>query len=302
MTEGVDSQRSLLVPAVKRASAILDAIMKRHGEPMSLTELATGLGIPKSSMANLCTELVDARLLRRTDGLYRLGPKVAELGMVYLASVDVVREFQDVCNARSADINETIKLALLGENGEVIYLARHDISRATGLMLDIRVQQPAHCTASGKAMLACLSPAALNTWLLARKELIQPTSNSICSISDLRRELELIRERKYATDEEECIEGIFCVGTAVARAYDDENLYGLSFAMLSQRATKKHVIRLAKELDSLATEFTSRLGDSYLSLGQLADMLKPPETAPVPGADRDTVARADRRRRNGRKT
>ncbi len=260
---GESSLRSA-VPAVRRAAAILDAIMNRQGGPMSITELSSQLRIPKSSTLNLCNELVESRLLRRIDGRYQLGPKLATLGAVYLASVDVVREFQDICSARSAELQETIKLAVLGDRGELVFLARHDAARSPGILMDVRVQQPAHCTASGKAMLSLLSARGLEQWLDGRTNLVKLTPNSIGSADELRCQLEAVRDRCYATEDGECIEGVFCVGTAIGRAQDDEAIYGLSISMLRQRATRAHVARLAAELQSIGAELGKRLGDAYV--------------------------------------
>jgi DNA-binding IclR family transcriptional regulator len=248
-------EASVVVPAVRRAAEIMDAIMERQGDPISLTDLARLLRIPKSSTLNICTEMTESRLLRRVDGLYTLGPKLAVLGAVYLSSVDVVRDFQNLSADCNPEIQETLKLSVLGDNGQIVFLARHDAARPAALTLDVRVQQPGHCTAAGKAMLACLTTEEFDQWLAGRKELVRLTKHSIGSLTAMRKELRRVRSLPYATEDGECIDGIFCVGVAVRNSIDN-TLYGLSFAMLKQWATPEHIDFLGTELRRIGRELS----------------------------------------------
>jgi len=67
------------VPAIARATQILEWVARSSSAP-GVTELAAQLGLPKSSVFNLCASLVDERLLLRgADGSFRLGPRAYEL-------------------------------------------------------------------------------------------------------------------------------------------------------------------------------------------------------------------------------
>jgi IclR family transcriptional regulator, blcABC operon repressor len=255
------------VPAVARAAAAMDAVLANAGDPMSLSDLARRLGVPKSSMANICAQLVEERLFLRVDGMYRLGPKLAALGAVYLASVDVVREFQDVCSERDPGIAATAKLACLAEHGEIVYLARHDVVRPSVLSLDVRVQQPAHCTASGKAMLASLSDADFSAWLKEASPLVARTASSITDGETLRAAIVDARQRGFAVDDEECIDGVVCVGTALSTEREAGEVLGLSLVLLKQHATEERLTMLAAEARRLSTELVDRLGNGYRVLG-----------------------------------
>jgi DNA-binding IclR family transcriptional regulator len=266
---GIRSDRRTLVPAIGRAVAVLDAIMENHGEALSLAELARQLQVPKSSLANICREMVAERLLQRIGNSYRLGPKLAILGAVFLSSVDLVREFQDACLAHLPPIGQTVKLSVLGDHGDTIYLSRYDSTGPANLVFDFGVQQPAHCTSSGKAMLACLPEDEFEKWTKERRTLTRSTHNSIGTLDALRAELEKIRSSGVSFDAEECHVGVFCVGTALANTADSSDLLGLSFVMLSQHATEDMVARISDEVRKLAKELSVRLGGSYLTLPQL---------------------------------
>jgi DNA-binding IclR family transcriptional regulator len=265
------AEASVVVPAVRRAAEIMDVIMERQGDSISLTDLARLLKIPKSSTLNICTEMAESRLLRRVDGLYTLGPKLAALGAVYLSSVDVVRDFQSLSADCNPEIQETLKLSVLGDSGQIVFLARHDAARPAALTLDVRVQQPAHCTAAGKAMLACLTTEEFDRWLARRKELVRLTKHSIGSVTALRKELRRVCSLPYATEDGECIDGIFCVGVAIRNSIDN-TLYGLSFAMLKQWATPEHIKFLGTELRRIGGELSILLDGGALLIGETSQV------------------------------
>src|SRR5260221_11048490 len=69
-----------LAPAVTRAATILDVLADNDGEAAGPSEIARRLGLPKSSIANICGALADAGLVRRVGTGFALGRRLAELG------------------------------------------------------------------------------------------------------------------------------------------------------------------------------------------------------------------------------
>ncbi len=100
-----------LAPAVTRAGAILDLLAENAGEAAGPSELARRLGLPKSSIANICNALAEIGLVRRIGTGFALGRKLAELGGAYLASVDQIQEFYDASHELEAGSEVTITRA-----------------------------------------------------------------------------------------------------------------------------------------------------------------------------------------------
>ena len=146
-----------LAPAVTRAAAILDVLAEHPSAATPLSDLARSLGLPKSSVANICGALVEAGLVRRVDAGFGLGRRLAELGGAYLSGVDQVHEFHDLAAQLPVASEETIQMALL-DGLEVTYVARHDGRQPIRLASEIGRRLPASCTALGKATLASLDP------------------------------------------------------------------------------------------------------------------------------------------------
>jgi DNA-binding IclR family transcriptional regulator len=245
-----------LVPAVTRAGAILDMLAENGGVPAGPSELARRLGLPKSSIANICNALADIGFLRRVGTGFALGRKVAELGGAYLASVDTVQEFHEACRLLPVGSEETVQLAIL-DGVEVTYLARHDGQQPVRLTSQIGRRLPATVTATGKAALASLDPRELERRLAGIDKLPILTARSHRSLDALRTDLDEVRRRGYAIDDEETIEGVVCFGVMIPSRRPGEEPYAASITLLKARATEERVAPLVADLHFLA----SRLAD-----------------------------------------
>lgn len=265
-TESSPGERSL-APAVTRATAIMGLLAERGG-PLGLSFIARELDLPKSSVANLCSTLVDGGLLRSTDGGFALGQRLAQLGAAYLASIDQVALFHECCQSFEAGANETAQLAMMTDRADVIYLARREGLHPVRLASTPGRTLPASCTATGKAMLATLDGDEVHERLGDDPSLPALTSRSITSMDALRDELKLIRERGYALDDEEVVEGVVCVAAAIPRSSVNEPLLAVSVTLLKPRVTPDLIDRLAGELGDVTRAIGRGLGVAGPPIGR----------------------------------
>jgi DNA-binding IclR family transcriptional regulator len=251
---GVDS----LAPAVTRAALILDVLAEAGGEPVGPSELARRLALPKSSIANICGALTDAGLLRRIGTGFALGRRLAELGGAYLVTVDQVQEFYEASRSLPTGSEETVQFAVL-DGLEVTYLARHDGRQPVRLTSGIGRRLPAFSTATGKAALASLDDAELDRRLSGLTVLPQATAAAHASVDELRADLDEIRRRGYAIDDEETMEGVVCYGIVVPSRQPGEGPNAVSITLLKVRATPERVPALIEDLRRLAAELSDPL-------------------------------------------
>jgi IclR family transcriptional regulator, blcABC operon repressor len=245
-----DSEASL-APAVTRAVAVLDALAAEPGVAAGTSELSRRLGLPKSSIANICAALVEAGLLRRAGPGFRLGRRLAELGGAYLSAVDQVQEFYDACESLDTASEETMQLGIL-DGTEVTYLARHDGRQPIRLASEIGRRLPASCTAMGKAAMASLDGDELTERLRGLRWLPTMTAKSHRTVDSLMADLERVRARGYAIDDEETAEGVVCYAIAVRPRRAGDNPYGASVTLLKARATEERLDLLVADLRRLA--------------------------------------------------
>jgi DNA-binding IclR family transcriptional regulator len=234
-------------------------LVAQADEPPGISAIARCLGLPKSSVANLCAALVDDQMLRNVPGGYSLGPRLARLGAAYLTSVDQVGLFLEACAERDVSTRETAQLAQLGAGLDVVYLARRDGTEPVRLASSPGRALPANCTATGKAMLATLDPTDLAARLDGVRDLPRLTPHSIATRRALARELEAIRSEGVAYDRQEVIEGVVCVAVAVPSPADDAPM-AASFTLLAPRADEVTLARLAGDLREIAEHLAIGLG------------------------------------------
>ena len=240
-----------LAPAVTRAAAILDLLAADGAVAFGPSELARRLGLPKSSIANICGALADAGLVRRVGTGFALGRKLAELGGAYLSAIDLVGEFYEACRELPTGSEETVQLAVL-DGLEMTYLARHDGRQPVRLTSQIGRRLPATSTATGKAALAALGDPELERRLAGLTMLPAFTPNSHRTIRDLMTDLAEVRRRGYALDDEETVEGVVCYGIAIAGRQPGEGPHAASITLLKARATTERVPALVDDLRRLA--------------------------------------------------
>jgi DNA-binding IclR family transcriptional regulator len=258
-----------LAPAVTRAAAILDLLARMGGQAAGARELARMLQAPKSSVMNVCVTLLETGLLRRTESGFALGPKLAELGGAYLATVNEVQAFYEACPLLAVASEETIQLARL-DRLEMIYLAQHDGHHITYLASEIGRRMPAGCTATGKASLALLDDAELRA-RFAGSSLPRLTPHSHRTFGSLLSDIRRVRHRGYAVDDEESTEGIVCLGVAVPRRRPADPPYAVSITILKARSDAARREALVADLVQLA----NLLSNSGRGLGAASDLARP---------------------------
>jgi IclR family transcriptional regulator, blcABC operon repressor len=247
-----------LAPAVTRAGAILDLLAENAREAAGPSELARRLGLPKSSIANICNALADIGLVRRIGTGFALGRKLAELGGAYLASVDQVQEFYEASRLLPTGSEETVQLAIL-DGLEMTYLARHDGRQPVRLTSQIGRRLPATVTATGKAALASLDEDELEHRLATIVALPVLTANSLGTLDALRADLATVRRRGYAIDDEETVEGVTCFGVMIPGRRPGDGPYAASITLLKVRATEERVPLLIDDLNLLADRLSDPL-------------------------------------------
>lgn len=249
--DGTQLGAESLAPAVTRAAAILDVLAGDGSVAFGPSELARRLGLPKSSIANICAALADVGLVRRVGTGFALGRKLAELGGAYLAAVDLVQEFYDACRILPTGSDETVQLAVL-DGLDMTYLARHDGRQPVRLTSQIGRRLPASCTATGKAALASLEAEELDRKLAGVTILPVLSPNSHRTVDALRADLDGVRARGYALDDEETVEGVVCYGIAIPGRLPGDAPHAASITLLKARATDERIPMLLADLRRLA--------------------------------------------------
>jgi len=106
---------------------------------------------------------------------------------------------------------ETVHLAIL-EGPEVIYVEKIDSPEPVAAYTRLGGRAPAHCVATGKALLAQLRDADLQPLL---RDLPRHLELTICDPDELRTELARTRERGYAINRGEWRDSVWGLASAI---------------------------------------------------------------------------------------
>lgn len=247
------------IPTNMRLPMVLEAVAQA-GVPVTPTEVNARLGLPKPTIHRLFATLeAEGFLQRELDGRsYTAGRRLRKLSINVLSSLRVRTARLAVLNALADEIGETCNIAV-PDRDAMTYLDRVETKWPLRIQLPIGSHVPFACTASGKMYLATLNNAHLQRFLGAAR-LEARTPDTITDRALLRHEIQRTRDRGYAQDAEEYMEGMIALAVPIN---DDQNrlLSTLSFHAPTQRLAledaKAHLPRLrhaAGELSQLVIE------------------------------------------------
>jgi IclR family transcriptional regulator, KDG regulon repressor len=181
--------------------------------PQGVTKLARELDMTKSNVHRTLQTLVSAGYVRiGSGGTYECTLKVFELASPILARIDVRQVAEPFMRSLAEQTQETIHLSLL-DRTEVIYLHKIESPHPVRAYSSIGGRAPAHCVASGKALLAYQEDDALKHF---SDPLPSYTSRSITTLTQLRKELEQVRVRGFAINRGEWRDSV-CGLAAIVR-------------------------------------------------------------------------------------
>jgi len=241
-------------PAVGRSIRLL-GLLAEAGRALTLTELAAGLGLAKSSTANLCLSLEAGRMIERVPLGYRLGIRTAELGGAFAAQFNQVREFYAVCETSPALASELVQVAVLDDT-DALYLARYEGSRSVRLGTPLGSRLPAALSATGRALLMTRSDDDVRA-LLTRGPLPRLTEHSTIDVDAVIAKLAAARERGWSVDEEESFRGIVGVAVPLEGWAPGDPQLALGVGIPVADATPARVARVGAALREAARALTN---------------------------------------------
>src|SRR3954465_4337427 len=198
----------LLVPkniqSIERAAAILRLLSGRTRR-LGVVDIAGELGLPKGTVHGLLRTLRDVGFVEQDadSGKYQLGAALLHMGSSYLDGNELRTRALNWSDSLASRSHESVRIGTLHE-GRVLIV--HHVFRPDDSLqvLDVGTLLPAHATALGKALLADSPYIAA---ALAADGLDRFTPATVTEPDALRRELDVIRERGWAADLQELVDG-----------------------------------------------------------------------------------------------
>ncbi|SRR5579875_43761 len=239
---------------VDRALQVLLAFDRGAGGELTVTALASHLGIHRSSASRLAATLAQRGFLERVSGseAFRLGPTLGRLGLLALGGRGLISESRAAMERLAEETGETVVLSVL-EGSEAVDVAQVSGRYLIGARNWIGRRSPLHASSDGKVFLAFAKARP------APGRLVALTQRTIVDRRRLAIEISRTRERGWASVEGELEEGLNGVAAPVFEA-GARCVAALSVSGPAYRVRAESLARLAALALARADEIGARLG------------------------------------------
>lgn len=205
------------VKSVETAVQIIEAVQEK-GE-VTVSELSQELDLSKSAVYKHLQTLRNERyIIKKDSNTYRIGLRFLNLGQKALQQRETYEVAKPELTSLAEETGEMANL-MVEEAGFGVFIFKADSDQAVNLDTYVGKEVHLHTTALGKALLAFLPPEKVDA-IIEQHGLPQITENTITNREELKECLTTIRERGYAFDEGERLEGLRCVATPILDTED----------------------------------------------------------------------------------
>lgn len=240
--------------ASEKTIVVLEAALDNR----RFTDVVAASGLARTSVHRILRTLTDrGYLMVSADGEYLPGPRALTVAARAFESVDLSSVARPVIDRLVELTDCTVHVgALVGD--EVIYVARGESRKPYRMPSRVGRAIPLHSTSMGKSLLASGPEDRLRNYLQS-PGLVPRTPHTIVDRRRFRTELDQVRARGYAFDDEENEPGIRCVGAAIFD-HTGSASHGISVSTLALEHSLDGLARFAGPVVEAAAEISAMLG------------------------------------------
>lgn len=246
------------VQSLSRALKLLNAL-SYYAQGLSLSEVASEVGLPNSTAHRLLTTLQNERYVRFDNerSAWMIGVQAFRVGSTFVRSRDLVSIARPYMRRLMDQSGETVNLGMF-DRGEVVYLAQVETQKMMRAIAGPGGRAPLHCSGIGKALLAHTNKEEQER-ILSGLQWQKETANTLLDADTLRAQLPSIAVANVAVDDEENAIGLRCVASVIFNEYC-EPLAGVSVSGPTARLTDARLSSLGALVAGIADEVTAELG------------------------------------------
>ena len=225
---------------------------------MSAARVAEHLKTSRAAGHRFLTTLCDLGYVEKTkEGRFRLTFKVVELGMRKLEAFEIRHIAQPYMQEAALAFGETVNLGHW-DGKAIVHLDKINSTEILRLDVGMGAVAPAYCTGLGKAVLAFLPAQEFEDFLCSVK-LVPMSPKTITDPQTLRAEIERVRKRGYAVDNQELSLGLRCVGVPIFD-YTGRPTYAMSVSAPVSRMSAEKIKAIQTKLRSLCRQISRQIG------------------------------------------
>lgn len=220
-----------------------------------LIDLSARLDLHKSTVHRLLTSLIYLGYVKQDgeNGRYSLTFKIMELSNKMMGKLDILETVRPYLKKLMEQTGETVHFVQL-EGNEAVYIDKVEAYQNSIRMVSkVGNHIPLYCSGVGKAIAANMKEEELLA-IWKATDIHSLTPFTIVNYSDFLSELEIIRQRGYALDNEENEIGVRCIASSLPRCQNNLR-YAFSISAPVNRMTddkielySQYVLELREQL------------------------------------------------------
>ncbi len=248
---------------------VLEALV-HHGEPCGVSDLAGSLGVSKSNAHRLLNTLVETGYVTALDGRYAPTLKVWELGTKVIGRFDIRDFARPLMTWLVRETAEGVRLAVLDPKAlDIIYIDKIDSPQDVRAFSEIGGRVPAHCTSSGKVLLAYQSDVFIAQ---AIRKLRAFTKDTIVSRDAFIEHLGKVRANGYAVNQREFSSQVSGVAAPIF-GHDGNIVAALSVVAPADRMPPGRIKKVTVLLRDAAARVTAQVQPGAPSVVRLSERM-----------------------------
>ena len=226
------------VLSLARGLCVIEAF-QRMTDALSVGEISFRTGFSRAAVRHLLITLEKLGYASREGSLYRLTPRILQLGFSYLSSSSLEALAFPLLQQITQLLHESASLGVL-EGNEMVYVARSAAQRVMSIGLAVGSRLPAYCTSMGRVMLAALPAEDLSAFLRrARMERLTP--RTIIDKSQLARVIDRVRIDGYSVVDGELEIGLRSIAVPVT-SRSGRIVAAMNSGVHAARVTKQRIL------------------------------------------------------------
>lgn len=224
----------------------------------TLTAVAQRAGLTRAGARRILLTLQALGYVESEGRLFRLTPKILDLGFAYLSSLPLWQRAEPVMQALAAEVQESCSAAVL-DGADIVYVLRVPARQILSINLGVGSRLPAYCTSMGRVLLAEL-PAEERARRLALRPMRALTPHTVTDADGLARRIAAAAADGYCLVDQELEAGLVSLAVPL-RDRSGRAVAALNISGQTAR-TPAAVMReaLLPRLQAAAQEIGRRLG------------------------------------------
>ncbi|MFC5520382.1 IclR family transcriptional regulator [Polaromonas jejuensis] len=179
----------------------------------TLTEVAGRSGLTRAGARRILLTLQTLGYVDSDGKLFRLTPRILDLGFAYLSSMPIWNLAEPVMETLVEQVKESCSAAVL-DGTDIVYVIRVPTHKIMSISLNVGSRLPAYCTSLGRMLLSALPENELMQRLQASKRTAR-TKHTVTDIDELAARIAQVRRQGWALVDQELEEGMVSMAAPI---------------------------------------------------------------------------------------